>query len=75
MVTFSVKTKYVASTNTTKEAIWLHTLLTKLDFSPTIAVMNLEWNYYYYQPQSDNEQLVDEMLVLLDKDITIQKYI
>jgi len=33
--------------------------------------MNIEWNYNYYQPWSDNEWLVDEMLALLDKDITI----
>ena len=31
--------------------------------------MNIEWDYNYYQPWSDNEWLVDEMLVLLDKDI------
>ena len=35
-------------------------------------VMNIEWNYNYYQPWSDNEQLVDEMLVMLDEDITMQ---
>ena len=29
--------------------------------------MNIEWNYSYYQPWSDNEWLVDEMLVMLDK--------
>ena len=27
--------------------------------------MNIEWNYGYYQPQSDNEWLVDEMFVEL----------
>ena len=37
----------------------------------TISVMNIEWDYNYYQPWSDNEWLVDEMLVLLDKDITM----
>ena len=30
--------------------------------------MNIEWDYGYYQPWSDNEWLVDEMLALLDKD-------
>jgi len=35
-------------------------------------VMNIEWNYNYYQPWSDNEWLVDEMLVMLDKDIIMQ---
>jgi len=35
-------------------------------------VMNIEWDYNYYQPWSDNEWLVDEMLAMLDKDIIIQ---
>ena len=35
-------------------------------------VMNIEWDYNYYQPWSDNEQLVDEMLAMLDEDITMQ---
>jgi len=34
--------------------------------------MNIEWDYGYYQPWSDNEWLVDEMMVLLNKDITMQ---
>jgi len=25
--------------------------------------MNIEWDYSYYQPWSDNEWLVDEMIV------------
>jgi len=29
--------------------------------------MNLQWGYDYYQPWSDNEWLVEEMLVLMDK--------
>ena len=33
------------------------------------GVMNIEWDYNYYQPWSDNEWLVDEMLAMLDKDI------
>ena len=31
--------------------------------------MNIEWDYNYYQPWSDNEWLVDEMLAMLDEDI------
>jgi len=27
-------------------------------------VMNIEWDYSYYQPWSDNEWLVDEMIVM-----------
>jgi len=38
----------------------------------TIAVMNIKWDYNYYQLWSDNEWLVDEMLAMLDEDITIQ---
>ena len=34
------------------------------------SVMNIEWDYNYYQPWSDNEWLVDKMLAMLDKDIT-----
>ena len=43
------------------------------------GVMNIEWDYSYYQPQFDNEWLVDEMLAMQeemlrtqDKDITMQ---
>ena len=36
-------------------------------------VMNIKWDYNYYQPQSDNEWLVDEMLAMLDKDIIMQE--
>ena len=39
MAIFFVEAKYVALANATKEAIWLYTLLTELDFSPTIATM------------------------------------
>jgi len=42
-------------------------------------VMNIEWDYSYYQPWSDNEWLVDEMiamreeiLIAQNKDITMQ---
>ena len=44
-----------------------------------IGVMNIEWDYSYYQPWSDNEWLVDEMiamreemLMVQNEDITIQ---
>jgi len=37
-----------------------------------VTVMNIEWDYNYYQPWSDNEWLVGEMLAMLDKDITMQ---
>ena len=29
-------------------------------------VMNIKWDYNYYQPWSKNEWLVDEMLALLE---------
>jgi len=35
-------------------------------------VINIKWDYNYYQPWSDNEWLVDKMLVMLDEDITMQ---
>ena len=38
----------------------------------TLYVMNIEWDYNYYQLQSDNEWLVDEMLAMLDEDIIMQ---
>jgi len=34
-----VETKYIVSANTTKEAVWLCTLLTELDSSPTTATV------------------------------------
>jgi len=36
------------------------------------VVMNIKWDYSYYQSWSDNKWLVDEMLTMLNKDITIQ---
>ena len=35
-------------------------------------VMNIKWDYNYYQPWSDNEWLVDEILAMQDKDIIMQ---
>ena len=37
--------------------------------------MNIKWNYSYYQPWSDNEWLVDEVMTLMDEDTTMQKCI
>jgi len=34
--------------------------------------INIEWDYNYYQPWSDNEWLVDEMLTMLDEDMMMQ---
>jgi len=36
------------------------------------VVMNIKWDYGYCQPWSDNEWLVDKMMVLLNKDIIMQ---
>jgi len=33
------------------------------------SVMNIKWDYNYYQPWSDNEWLVDEMLAMQDEDV------
>jgi len=45
----------------------------------TISVMNIEWDYSYYQPWSDNEWLVDEIIAIQEEvlmaqneDITMQ---
>ena len=38
-MTSSVEAEYIASANATKEAVWLHTLLTELDFPPTQATV------------------------------------
>jgi len=35
-------------------------------------VMKIEWDYNYYQPWSDDKWLVDEMLAMLDENITMQ---
>jgi len=36
------------------------------------SVMNIKWDYNYYQPWSDNEWLVDEILAMLDEDVVMQ---
>jgi len=33
------------------------------------SVMNIKWDYNHYQPWSDNEWLVDEMLAMQDEDV------
>jgi len=49
-------------------------IMTKVGYSffCPFTVMNIEWDYNYYQPWSDNEWLVDEMLAMLDEDIIMQ---
>jgi len=39
VATSSVEAEYVASANVTKEAVWLRTLLTELDFPPITATV------------------------------------
>jgi hypothetical protein len=39
VATSSAEAEYIASANTTKEAIWLHTLLSKLNFPQTAATI------------------------------------
>ena len=53
--------------------IWLNEVCDKNEsnFSKMVSVMNIEWNYNYYQPWSDNEWIVNKMLALLDEDITM----
>jgi len=36
------------------------------------AVMNIEWDYSYYQPWSDNEWLVDEMIAMREEVLMAQ---
>jgi len=36
------------------------------------GVMNIEWDYSYYQPWSDNEWLVDEMIAMREETLTAQ---
>ena len=35
-------------------------------------VMNIEWDYSYYQPWSDNEWLVDEMIAMQEEALMAQ---
>ena len=41
---------------------------------PTYAkgVMNIEWDYSYYQPWSDNEWLVNEMIAMREEALMVQ---
>jgi len=34
--------------------------------------MNIEWDYSYYQPWSDNEWLVDEMIAMREETLVEQ---
>ena len=38
--------------------------------SSRLCVMNIEWDYSYYQPWSDNEWLVDEMMAMQEEALT-----
>jgi len=44
-------------------------LMTSAHIQEPKDVMNIEWDYNYYQPWSDNKWLVDEMLAMLDENI------
>ena len=37
-----------------------------------LYVMNIKWDYSYYQPWSDNEWLVDEMLAMQEEILMTQ---
>jgi len=37
-----------------------------------LCVMNIEWDYSYYQPWSDNEWLVDEMIAMREETLVEQ---
>jgi len=41
-------------------------------YEPSAYVMNIEWDYSYYQPWSDNEWLVDEMIVMREEMLMVQ---
>ena len=36
------------------------------------TVMNIEWDYSYYQPWSDNEWLVDKMIAMREETLMVQ---
>ena len=47
--------------------------LTILESSPVpTTVMNIEWDYSYYQPWSGNEWLVDEMIAMQEEALMVQ---
>jgi len=37
-----------------------------------LAVMNIAWDCSYYQPWSDNEWLVDEMITMREETLMVQ---
>jgi len=50
----------------------LITALLFLKCASALFVMDIKWDYNYYQPWSDNEWLVDKMLAILDENVTMQ---
>jgi len=38
----------------------------------SISVMNIEWDYSYYQPWSDNEWLVDKIIAMREETLMAQ---
>jgi len=71
-------TETITTTSTTSPGLTFWENLSDIKFDEDIEsnkgdyVMNIEWDYNYYQPWSDNKWLVDEMLAMLDKDIIMQ---
>jgi len=41
-------------------------------FKGGVFVMKIKWDYSYYQPWSDNEWLVDEMIAMREKTLMVQ---
>ena len=41
-------------------------------YTVSLSVMNIEWDYSYYQPWSDNEWLVDEMIAMQEETLMVQ---
>ena len=49
--------------------VGLHEILIPTD--AIVSVMNIKWDYGYYQLWSDNEWLVDKIIALMDEDVTM----
>jgi len=45
---------------------------TTLASARALCVMNIEWDYSYYQPWSDNEWLVEEMIAMREETLMEQ---
>jgi len=41
-------------------------------YQRAVIVMNIKWDYSYYQPWSDNEWLVDEMIAMREEMLMVQ---